>query len=59
MPCGVNLEHFHLRVVKGDEKETWYLRILEGHHVTGEINTETWYSRLGIQHKADDLAPLK
>jgi hypothetical protein len=43
LEAGSNTSTVALRVVGGDGKGTQYL----GHPVPGDINTETWPSRLG------------
>jgi hypothetical protein len=47
---GWNTSTVVLRVVGGDEKGSWCL---------GDINTEIWSGRLGIEQKDDELALQK
>jgi hypothetical protein len=52
----VRISTVALRVVEGDEKGIRCLGGITGPPVTGDINIETWFSRLGIARKADDIA---
>jgi hypothetical protein len=51
IPCGGGLEHLHLSPVSSKRRR-------KGNPVPlslGDINTETWFSMLGVGLKADDI----
>jgi hypothetical protein len=45
-----------MRVVEGDQKETWRLGDLLDHPVTGGHKYKDWSSRLRARRKTDGLA---
>jgi hypothetical protein len=57
-PCGGGLEYPHrIPPSRRKRKGNSVPGGMTGHPVIGDINTETWSSRLGVRRKADGLGP--
>jgi hypothetical protein len=56
MLAGSDASTAALQAEEGDKWEPGAWGITEPPHHWGNINTETWSSKLGVGHKADNLA---